>query len=340
MSLKLGKSVIAAAAVATAVAALPSTAQAQDKVRVAAAAINIAHAPIALAGADPQVFADHGIDVEVTDLRGASPNCIAALLSESVEICQVGTPTGNDAIAEGADLVAVAIISGPNGEFVLSSKAAGSLSVAADAPVQDRIRALSGLSIVTSAPGSAYYTMFDSMMQTVGMSISDIRYRTLAEVPAMIEGIRNDALDGALWTVGSLSPAVLEGKGVRWISFARGDVEDFQGLPFITAFARKSWVEQNPDVAKRIHAAYADANARLRDRPEESAELIRAKYFPDLEAALWNDGYEQALPTFIQGANVDADSWQRFLDIQKTSSGKDYTRAAFDNVVIDAAKAQ
>ncbi|WP_170990204.1 ABC transporter substrate-binding protein [Aquamicrobium sp. LC103] len=319
-------------------AALPSFAQAQDKVRVAAAAINIAHAPIALAAANPEIFAAQGLELEVTDLRGASPNCIAALISEAVEICQVGTPTGTDAIAEGADLVAVAIVSGPNGEFVLSSKAVESLSVNADAPVEDRIRALSGLSIVTSAPGSAYYTMFDSMMQTVGLSISDIRYRTLAEVPAMIEGIRNAALDGALWTVGSLSPVVLEGKGVRWISFARGDVENFQGLPFITAFARKDWVEQHPDVARRIHAAYADANARLRDRPEESAELIRAKYFPDLEAELWKDGYEQAIPTFIQGAGVDAESWQRFLEIQQTSSGKDYTRAVFENVVLEAAR--
>ena len=91
-------------------------------------------------------------------------------------------------------------------------------------------------------------------------------------------------------------------------------------------------------MAKRIHAAYASASARLRDKPEESAELIRAKYFPDLEAALWTDGYQQAVPTFIQGSSVNADSWQRFLDIQKQSSGKDYTRAAFENVVLEAAR--
>ncbi|MBX3528991.1 MAG: ABC transporter substrate-binding protein [Rhizobiaceae bacterium] len=328
-----------AVALAAALSLGVHAAQAQDKVRVAAAAINIAHAPIALAAADPSVFGAHGIDVEVTDLRGAAPNCIAALISEAVEICQVGTPTGTDAIAEGADLVAVAIATGPNGEFVLSSKTVAGLPVKVDGPVAERIKALAGLSMVTSAPGSAYYTMFDSMMQTVGLGISDVRYRTLADVQAMIEGIRNEQFDGALWTVGSLSPVVVEGKGVRWISFARGDVEDFQGLPFITAFARKAWVEQNPDVAKRIHDAYAEANLRLRDRPEESAELIRAKFFPDLDAAFWNDGYTQAVPTFIQGAGVNAAAWQRFLDIQKSSSGKDYSRAAFENVVLEAARA-
>jgi NitT/TauT family transport system substrate-binding protein len=327
------------AMIAAALSVAASASHAQDKVRVAAAAINIAHAPIALGAADPSVFAAHGIEVEVTDLRGAAPNCIAALISEAVEVCQVGTTTGTDAIAEGADLVALAIATGPNGEFVLSSKAVAGLNVKADAPVAERIKALAGLSMVTSAPGSAYYTMWDSMMQTVGLTISDVRYRTLADVQAMIEGIRNEQIDGALWTVGSLSPVVLEGKGVRWISFARGDVEDFQGLPFITAFARKAWVEQNADIARRIHAAYAEANQRLRDRPEESAELIRKKYFPDLDPAIWSDGYNQAVPTFIQGANVNAAAWQRFLDIQKSSSGKDYSRAAFENVVLEAARA-
>ena len=314
-------------------------AQAEDRINIATAAINIAHAPIALAAASPDVFARHGIAINLTDLRGASPNCIAALLSRAVELCQVGTTTGTDAIAEGADLVAVAVLTGPIAEIILSSKTAEKLPVRADAPIADRIRALKGLNVVTSAPGSANYILLDTMMGTVGMSIADIRYRTLAEPAAMIEAIKRQQIDGAFWVIGSLANVLVEGSGVRWISLARGDVEDYQGLPFVTVFARRDWVEANLDLVRRIHDAYADAVALLKQQPEQSSRLIKAKYFPDLDPALWNDGYQQARLAFIDGAKVSARSWQRSLEIQARSSGKDYGPAAFEKVVIAAARA-
>lgn len=318
-------------------AAIP--ARAEDRVTVAAAAINVAHGPIALAAASPDIFKAHGITVAVNDLRGASANCIAALVSKAVELCQVGTTTGTDAIAEGADLVAVAVLTGPIAEVVLSAKAVARLPVKPDAPIADRLRALKGLSLVSSAPGTANYTLLDSMMGTVNQSIRDIRFRTLTEVPAMSEAIRHEQIDGAFWVIGSLSPLLVDGTGIRWISLARGDVEDYQGLPFVTVYARKDWAEQNADLVRRIHAAYADAVARLKDRAEESSRLIREKYFPDLDPVLWKDGYEQARLAFIDGAKVTAKAWQASLDIQARSSKKDYSSAAFDKVVVPAARA-
>lgn len=316
-----------------------SSAQAADTVRVAAAAINIAHGPIALAAAEPSIFADQGLALELTDLRGQSPNCIAALLSKAADLCQVGTTTGTDAIAEGADLVAVAAITGPNAEVILSSASAAKLGVAADAPVAERIRALKGLNLVTSAPGSAIYTLTDAMLQTEDMSIADVKYRTLAEVPAMIEAIRNEQIDGAVWVIGSLAQLLVKGKGVRWISLARGDVEAYGGLPFVTVFARRDWAEANPELVSRIHAAYAEAVRRLKEDPETSSRLIKDKYFPDMAQALWDDGYAQAREAFLSGAKTDAKAWGRFLELQATSSHKDYGPAAFDRVVVGAAKA-
>lgn len=325
--------------IAASVMTAATAAHGQETVRAAAAAINIAHAPIALAAAQPDIFQAHGIDLEVTDSRGQSANCIAALISEAVELCQVGTTTGTDAIAEGADLVAVAVVAGINGEIILGKDVADRLGVAIDAPSEDRIRALEGVNIVTAQPGSAYYTMLDSMMKTVDMGIDSLAYRPLADVTAMIEGIRNDQIEGALWTVGSLSPLILADEGVRWISFARGDVEIFQGLPFITVYARRDWAEANQDLVARVHAGFADAVARLKDQPDESAAAIKDRYFPDLDAAVWKDGYDQTVATFVEGAAVDAEGWQRSLDMQAQTTGKDYAPAAFDRVILPVAQA-
>lgn len=317
-----------------------SFAVAQDKVNIAVAAINLAHAPVALSVAAPEIFQQHGVTLNVTDLRGASPNCIAALLSKAADLCQVGTTTGTDAIAEGADLVAVAALTGPFAEIILSSSVAAKLQVKTDAPIAERIKALKGLNIVSSAPGSANYTLLDSLMGTVGSSIKDIKFRTLPEVPAMIEAIRHGQIDGAFWVTGSLAPILLDGTGVRWISLSRGDVETYQNLPFVTVFARRDWATQNSDLVKRIHAGYADAIGRLRSQPEQSSKLIKDRYFPDLDQALWNDGYEAGRRAFLDSARVSRTAWQDFLAVQAKSSQKDYGRAAFDKAVLPGAQAR
>lgn len=336
---RLARVLWACVVAAAALLAAPAS-RAQDKVNLAVAAINLAHAPAALAVAAPDIFARHGVVLNVTDLRGASPNCIAALLSKAADLCQVGTTTGTDAIAEGADLVAVAALAGPFAEIVLSTAAAAKLPVKADAPIAERIKALKGLNLVSSAPGSANYTLLDSMMGTVGSSIKDIRFRTLPEVPAMIEAIRHGQIDGAFWVTGSLAPNLVDGTGVRWISLSRGDVETYQNLPFVTVFARRDWATQNADLVKRIHEGYADAIGRLKNEPERSSKLVKDRYFPDLDQALWNDGYEAGRRAFLDGARVSQASWQNFLAIQAKSSQKDYGKAAFDKVVLPEAQAR
>ena len=343
MVLKKRKALFAKLALSSAVACglmASNPALAEDTVKVAAAAINVAHSAVALGAVKPEIFGRHGIRLEVNDLRGASPNCIAALLSEAVDLCQVGTTTGTDAIAEGADLVAVAVLTGAVAEVVLSKKAADSLPVAADGPIEERIKALKGLNIVTAAPGSANYTILDSLLGTVDLSISDLRYRTLGEVQAMIEGIRNNQIDGAFWVVGSLAPVIQDGTGVRWVSLARGDVEEYQQIPFVTVFARRAWVEQNTDLVERIHAGYADAIDELKNKPEESSKLIKDAYFPDLEQALWQDGYDQGRHAFLDGAKVKPESWRASIALQEKTSGKDYSAASFENAVLPAAQAK
>lgn len=323
-----------------ATAAAPLAASAADTVRIATASTSVAHGPLPLAMADPSIFGAHDMTIEVTDLRGASPNCIAALLSESVELCQVGTPTGTDAIAEGADLKAIAVITGPINEIIISKAAADASGVSPDAPVDERIAALKGMSLVTSAPGTAHYLTLDASLKKVGLSIDDINYRTLGDVPAMIESIRNGQIDGALWTIGSLAPLLMDGSGVRWISMARGDIDEFKTLPYVTVYARADWVEENPDLVARIHQAYADAIQRLKDDPEGSSKLFKDKFFPDLDQALWDDGFGQARGAYLDGAKVSAESWQQSLDLQATGTGKNYEDATWDKVVIPAAQAE
>lgn len=322
-------------------AALCGTAQAQEleTIRIATASTSVAHGPIIMSMVDPSIWGNHGMQIEVTDLRGASANCIAALLSEGVELCQVGTPTGVDAISEGADLRAVAVLAGPINEIFLSAETVERLGVSPDAPIEERLAALKGLTLTTSAPGTAHYLTLGASLEKVGLGFDDITFATLGDVPAMIESIRNGQIDGSLWTIGSLAPLLQDGTGVRWISMARGDIEEFSTLPYVTVYARGDWVDANPDLVERIHASYADAVVMLKTDPTAS-ERLKAQFAPDLDQALWDDGFGQAQASYLDGAATTAASWQQSLDMQAVGTGKDYSNVAFEDVVIPAARAE
>lgn len=333
----IGATLRLAAAALVLAPALTLQAQAQDKVTVASNSYSLAHGALSLALADPSIFGNNGIELEGRFIQGSSANCIAALLSEEVEMCEVGTTTGNDAVAEGANLKAVAIITGPINEVIISKAAADASGVALDAPIADRAAALKGMRLVTAGPGSPHYISLTTILGEAGLTMDDIQFRTLLDVPAMIESIRNGALDGALWSVGSLAPLLESGEGVRWIMMAK-DMPEFSSLPYVTVFARGDWVDANPDLVERIHKSFADSIQVFYDDPDRASKLFKDKFFPDMDPALWEAGFTQAVQTYLPGAKGSAAAWNRFVELQAQFTGKNYDDAAFEKVVIPAAR--
>ncbi len=320
-------------------ASVPSGAQ--TVVKYGVAAISMSHAPAMMAVAAPEIFAKHGIRMDLTDFRGNSQNCLTAMITGAVETCQTGTTTGTDAIAEGANIKGVAVIIGPISEIVLSAKAVAKLGgVNAASPLAERMRALKGLRLVSSGPGTAHYVTLDAMMKKAGMSISDIKFRTLGDTIAMMEGIRNDQIDGAMWTVGTLAGVLADKSGVRWINVAGGEVPEFRGVPYVTTYAQTAWVEKNPDTVARMHAALSDATAAMKKDPAKYSKLLKDKYFPQLDQGLWDESYKQGVPSLLDGARAPKAGWEYFLQLQAENTKKDYSKAAWERALIPAAQSK
>ena len=59
---------------------------AQTTVKYGVAAVSVSYASTLIGVAAPEVFAKHGIKLEITDFRGNSNNCVAAVLNEAVDL--------------------------------------------------------------------------------------------------------------------------------------------------------------------------------------------------------------------------------------------------------------
>lgn len=156
------------------------------------------------------------------------------------------------------------------------------LGLAQNASVEDKLKALKGLRIISSAPGTGHYLVLNEMLKTVGLSIADTEYRVLGDTNAMMASLSNDAVDAVLWSIGGLGPSIADGSGIRFIS-PRTDMPALADLPYYIVYARKDWVEKNPQVVAGIRASLEKAVGKLLADPEGSGKTIKQAYFPDMD---------------------------------------------------------
>ncbi len=319
--------------------AVSGTAVAQTTVKYGVAAVSTSFSSTLVGGAVPEVFAKHGIKLEITDFRGNSNNCVAAVLSGAVDVCQVGASTVSDAVAEGGDFRIIAVTTGPLSEFVLSSKAVAKMNgVTASSPLDDKLRAMRGLRIVTTGPGTPHNLAMDAALRRVGMTVADLKFRTLGDTVAMIEGIRNDQIDGAMWTVGVLSPVIADKSGVRWINLAAGEIPEISPMPYIVTMGLTSWIAKNGLTVTKLRAAMNEAVDLMNKEPAKYSAAIKAKYFPQMDQAAWDDGFKLVLPVFYKGSTIPRAGWDYLLKMQAVSSTKDYSKASYEKVLIPEAQ--
>lgn len=309
-----------------------------ESLKIGASAISLVNAAGPIGLLKPELFKSHDLDAEVIDMRGSSPNCINAVLSGTVDICQAGTTTGMDAIAEGADLQVIAVLVRPAIEIVMAKRVIAEKGFDEAAPIEKKIADLKGLTFTSSPPGNANYTLLTEAFKLANMTPADVQYQTLTDTTAMIASMQNDRVDVAMWSVGPLSNLIKDGTGVRWISTARGDIPAMAEIPYVSVFATRKFVEENPDLAERIHAAYADIIAYMKANPEEAATLFHDKYFSAVDPELWADSYGQASLAYFDGAMGSKEGWDLLLKLQAASTGKSYDKVQYDDIVAAPAK--
>lgn len=318
---------------------IAGTAVAQTTVKYGMAAVSASFSSTLIGGAVPEVYAKHGIKLEITDFRGNSNNCVAAVLSGAVDVCQVGSSTVSDAVAEGGDFKIIAVTTSVAHEFVLSSKTLAKLNgVTAASPLDDRLRALKGLRMVATGPGTPNYLVIDAALRRVGLTVADLKFRTLVDTVAMMEGIRNDQIDGAMWTVGVLSPLIADKSGVRWINLAAGDIPEISPMPYIVTMASNAWIAKNGATVTKLRSAMNEAVELMNKEPAKYSAALKAKYFPQMDQTAWDDGFKLTLPVFFKGSTIPKAGWDYLLKMQATTSTKDYSKSSYEKVLIPEAQ--
>jgi ABC-type nitrate/sulfonate/bicarbonate transport system substrate-binding protein len=266
----------------------------------------------------PVIFRRHGLVAKWTTFNGSSPNCTAALLSGSIDLCVVGAATPINAMAQGANLRIVAGSSNYAGNLVLSKQTLAKLSVTQRSPLVARLNALKGLTIATSAVGTTWPTILSFILRTAkaGIDIGDIKMVTLTDPVAMQEGMRNGKYDAAMWGSGALEPALFEGVAVRWVSLPK-DAPQTREVPLHVVFTRDDYANAHPLQMRQLNAAFAEAGKWADKKPVGAKAIIRKTYFADMDERVYETGSNDSFPSWNRTAKITRTMFNNLLMIQK-----------------------
>jgi ABC-type nitrate/sulfonate/bicarbonate transport system substrate-binding protein len=225
-------------------------------------------------------FAKHGLQMRMPVLESAAV-ATAALVSGSVKGIQAGPSELVAAQANGQKVVAIQIAyAGFAQTLVLSKAAVAKIKVSPNAPVVERMKALEGLLLASaSATSGATVAIKVAALKMAGVNV---RWTYIAQT-TMQTALEQGAIDGYIASAPFSTLAIAKGLAVSWASGPNGDLPvEYTPANAGIIMVMRDFAEANPDIIKRMMAAFADFCTVVEQRPDEVKATV-ARLFPDLD---------------------------------------------------------
>ena len=295
------------AAVAITWAGQAGSAAAADTVVVAQSNDTLIWAPLYVAR-KLGYFAAEGINLDVVIVK-SGPAALTAATTGSAQIA-VGFPaTPIQAAGKGIKVKIFAELSNQFiAELMLRTDVAQRLGITAASPIEQRIKALKGLTIATNGTGSANDYLLRRLATDAGMKPdTDMTIAPMGAGLTILAALDQKRIDGFVTTPPSNVIAAQGHAATQLIDFAAGDYRPIAGIIYIGLAASESWLQQNPQLAARTIRALGRALALMHDDPAAAKAAVRS-FFPGTEQALFDASWDSQLASFPRSPRLtDAD---------------------------------
>jgi NitT/TauT family transport system substrate-binding protein len=258
-------------------------AQTLTRIRITQPAESLSYMPIYVARAQ-QWFAAEGLDPEIVITRGDGPD-VNALMAGDVEF--VATPPHYlyTLFLKGQHLLGVGGILGRCGiSLAISRSAAAARGVTEQSPLADKLRALKGLTIGVSAPGSLTYNIAEYYARRAGLALqTDVKIVPIGANAAIIAAMQHGIIDCAANNSPLTDELVQRGLAGWLINNTLGEDPALKDFLHAVIYVRPDYLQNNPDVVRRMLRALVRAEKFIHDNPVETIAPLLRPYFKSLD---------------------------------------------------------
>ncbi len=219
-------------------------------------------------------FEEEGLDVELINGGGAD-NVMTAVLSNQVEIGFAGPEATVYVYNEGKEDYAEV--------FAQVTKRDGSFLVARNKTEDFKWTDLKGKHILPGRKGGVPYMTLEYVLKQNGIDVvNDLNLDTSISFDAM----NSSFVGGTADYVTSFEPAasLLEKEGAGYIVTAVGS--STEEMPYTTYFAKKSYIEKNPDIIQKFTNAIHKSQVWISEHTAEEIAEVTISSFPDSDKEL------------------------------------------------------
>jgi NitT/TauT family transport system substrate-binding protein len=281
-------------------------------------------------------FEEEGIELEYLGVLANAAQAAQTVVTGQADIAGTGS-TGVIATASAdRDVVAIASISKePTTILTLSNETIEELAaqgVTPDSPIEERVQALKGLTLGLPTAGSSTDILVRSTLAEYGVNPdSDLTIQPVQDGPSLAAALRVNQVDGIAFSPPDSVVGVADGTAQIWISYPRGDVPAFAGMPLTDIVTSRQYLEENPEAVRRMLKALWRASEDIKNDPEAVRPVVKERFFPDLDQAVYDQSFDAVLPGFQQGL-VPTESGLEKLLVTVNAARPDKIELTFDEV--------
>jgi len=295
--------------------------QAEEVVRFAQPSDGFLYLPMYIAR-ERGYFKEEGIKADVTVFKGGAAS-LTSVLSGNSDI-YIGVPAiGMKAIAKGQQVTMFASIMNQYGSnVVIQGDIAKRLGLNEKSTMQERLKALKGLTMGITGPGSATDILLRHMAQTSGMDPDrDMTLTPLGGSTGLLAAFKQKRIDGFCLSSPTSDIAVQEMGGYTLFNMAKGEYAPLKDFLYITLIAKSSWLEQNPELATKVVKALWKGQELMTKNPEQARESVRT-FFTKTDPKLFDLAWSSSAPAFSKTPFIDKESIDKNFTLIVEMEGK------------------
>ncbi|MCK9903921.1 ABC transporter substrate-binding protein [Frankia sp. Cpl3] len=250
-------------------------------------------------------FTQVGLDADVSFSNASNASLVTqAVISGDTNIGTSGAGALYNAYAEGKTNLVSLGTTNPSITFglALNQETLDTLAergVTPESSADERVKALRGLTLTSSPEGSTGNTYLRLMLSEHGVDPDrDVTILPNNDATAQIATTRQGRVSGFAQSFPRANFPEAEGWGGLWLNWSV-DLPSVLPLAAHEYYTTRSWLEQNPEIAKRVMQAMWLAHRDLQNPTDELRDKVRAlPEFSNLNETAFNEGWEFAVGAY------------------------------------------
>lgn len=281
-----------------------SFAQAQDLLGFAPAYI-----------ARSRLFKEMGIEAEFEVLSGDGP--VAASVTSGSTQFAVGSSAGMlNIAAKGEDVIIIEGMAYQTIDFIFNKEWARKKGVDKGSPLKARVEALRGAVIGGTNPGAISDTLSQYLLRWAGLDpAKDAEIVSMGSIGARLAALETNRIQAMPVSPPGGQEAEKNGYGIVLIPAA--DLPGFGRQIHEVLYARKSWLANNKETARRVATALARANNFLLDNFPESVKMT-GSFFKTLPRDVLEPGLRAVQSQIIRNGTTQAGELVKTVELLQT----------------------